>query len=158
MDLKKNKAERKKQGKRSALLLGLGMDGKDGHVRITSGPEFHLVGGSKETHELMPRPVPALQIPSGHTFWITAHDDAFGKVLQRETEQHETHIASGPTHFGHRWRTRSRPLNEDGRAKLRTRGSLMRISRQPEILSRLPECSRVVQPRRRLCGCVADTL
>ena len=36
-----------------ALLLGLGLDGKDGHVRYTKGPNFHLFGGSQETHEEM---------------------------------------------------------------------------------------------------------
>jgi len=35
------------------LLLGLGFDAKDGHVRITNGKNFRLYGGSKETHELM---------------------------------------------------------------------------------------------------------
>ncbi|OGW74906.1 MAG: hypothetical protein A2Z72_00020 [Omnitrophica bacterium RBG_13_46_9] len=35
------------------MLLGLGFDCKDGHVRITKGKNFRLYGGSKETHELM---------------------------------------------------------------------------------------------------------
>ena len=35
-----------------AILLGVGMD-SDGHKRITTGPNFALVGGSKETHEVM---------------------------------------------------------------------------------------------------------
>jgi len=35
------------------LLLGLGFDCKDGHVRITKGNNFRLYGGSKETHNLM---------------------------------------------------------------------------------------------------------
>jgi len=51
---KKKKVSRpksKKSGK--ASLLGLGLDGNDGHVRITRGPNFDLVGGSKETHEVM---------------------------------------------------------------------------------------------------------
>ena len=34
-------------------LLGLGLDGKDGAVRVTRGRNFHLVGGSQETHEDM---------------------------------------------------------------------------------------------------------
>lgn len=38
---------------RKALLLGLGLDGKDGHLRITKGPNFQLVGGSQATHEVM---------------------------------------------------------------------------------------------------------
>ncbi|WP_294506447.1 hypothetical protein [uncultured Victivallis sp.] len=37
----------------AALLLGLGLDGKDGHRRITKGDNFCLVGGSEETHEKM---------------------------------------------------------------------------------------------------------
>ena len=36
-----------------ALLLGLGLDNKDGHVRVTRGEEFYLLGGSRETHEAM---------------------------------------------------------------------------------------------------------
>ena len=35
------------------VLLGLGFDSKDGHVRITKGKNFHLYGGSRETHEVM---------------------------------------------------------------------------------------------------------
>jgi len=42
-----------KRGKVSALLVGLGLDGKDGHVRMTKGPNFTLMGGSNDTHELM---------------------------------------------------------------------------------------------------------
>ena len=35
-----------------AILLGVGLD-SDGHKRITTGPNFALVGGTKETHEVM---------------------------------------------------------------------------------------------------------
>lgn len=35
------------------VLLGLGFDSKDGHVRITKGKNFRLYGGSEETHESM---------------------------------------------------------------------------------------------------------
>jgi hypothetical protein len=38
--------------KRKAMLLGLGLD-SDGHKRITTGPNFALVGGTKDTHEQM---------------------------------------------------------------------------------------------------------
>jgi hypothetical protein len=41
-----------KKRKRKALMLGVGLD-SDGHKRITSGPNFALVGGSEETHEKM---------------------------------------------------------------------------------------------------------
>ena len=35
------------------LLFGLGFDAKDEHKRITTGKNFLLAGGSKETHESM---------------------------------------------------------------------------------------------------------
>jgi len=41
-----------KKKKSKALLLGLGLD-SDGHKRVTTGPNFALVGGSQETHEVM---------------------------------------------------------------------------------------------------------
>lgn len=36
-----------------AVLLGLGLDGNDGHTRVTKGRNFHIMGGSSETHEQM---------------------------------------------------------------------------------------------------------
>jgi hypothetical protein len=57
--LKLNKDEQESiQGAKSsairrALLLGLGLDGEDGHMRITTGPNFQLVGGSRDTHGVM---------------------------------------------------------------------------------------------------------
>ncbi len=41
---------KKKRGR--AVMLGLGLD-SDGHKRLTTGPNFMLVGGSAETHEVM---------------------------------------------------------------------------------------------------------
>ncbi len=35
------------------ILLGLGLDCKDGHTRITKGKNFCLLGGSKTTHSRM---------------------------------------------------------------------------------------------------------
>lgn len=35
-----------------ALMLGLGLD-SDGHKRVTTGPNFALLGGSKDTHDAM---------------------------------------------------------------------------------------------------------
>ena len=35
------------------ILLGLGFDSKDGHLRITKGDNFRIFGGSEETHEMM---------------------------------------------------------------------------------------------------------
>ncbi len=36
-----------------SLLMGLGLDNKDGHKRLTRGDNFVMVGGSEETHERM---------------------------------------------------------------------------------------------------------
>jgi len=41
------------KAKKKAWLLGLGLDNKDGHTRITTGDNFKLVGGSEETHDTM---------------------------------------------------------------------------------------------------------
>jgi hypothetical protein len=38
--------------KAKSMMLGVGLD-SDGSKRITSGPNFNLIGGSKETHEMM---------------------------------------------------------------------------------------------------------
>ena len=37
---------------RKAAILGLGLD-SDGHKRLTTGPNFALLGGTEETHEAM---------------------------------------------------------------------------------------------------------
>ena len=42
----------KKKRTRKAVMLGLGLD-SDGHKRLTTGPNFLLVGGSAETHDVM---------------------------------------------------------------------------------------------------------
>ena len=41
-----------KRRRPKAVLLGVGLD-SDGHKRITTGPNFALVGGTHETHESM---------------------------------------------------------------------------------------------------------
>ena len=49
-------AERPKRRKRRAVVhgfFGVGLDGQDGHTRITRGEHFVLLGGSDETHEKM---------------------------------------------------------------------------------------------------------
>jgi hypothetical protein len=38
---------------RHTFLLGVGLDGQDGHHRQTKADEYLLVGGSEETHELL---------------------------------------------------------------------------------------------------------
>ena len=39
------------QGDRVQGVLGVGLDGDDGHQRITQGDDFVLLGGSSDTHE-----------------------------------------------------------------------------------------------------------
>ena len=41
-----------KKSRRKAVMVGLGLDA-DGHKRLTTGPNFVLMGGSAETHEEM---------------------------------------------------------------------------------------------------------
>ena len=41
-----------KKPKRKAALLGVGLD-SDGKKRITTGPNFALVGGTQQTHDEM---------------------------------------------------------------------------------------------------------
>ena len=50
--MSKPSGKSKRARARKALLLGVGLD-SDGHKRITTGPDFALVGGSKATHEEM---------------------------------------------------------------------------------------------------------
>lgn len=38
--------------KRKSLMLGVGLD-SDGHKRVTTGRNFALLGGSRDTHEQM---------------------------------------------------------------------------------------------------------
>ena len=40
----------KKRRRGRKWVLGLGLDGEDGHVRATRGENFHLLGGSEGTH------------------------------------------------------------------------------------------------------------
>ena len=42
----------KKKRPSKAIMLGLGLD-TDGHKRLTTGPNFLLLGGSEETHDTM---------------------------------------------------------------------------------------------------------
>jgi hypothetical protein len=42
-----------KQPKRPSAMLGVGLDNDDGHVRLTKGKNYSLVGGSDGTHSLM---------------------------------------------------------------------------------------------------------
>ena len=43
---------KKRKPRRKAVMLGVGLD-SDGHKRLTTGPNFALVGGTREAHEHM---------------------------------------------------------------------------------------------------------
>ena len=51
MDVVGSKKSRTAKARRH--LLGLGLDGVDGHRRMTRGEGFTLAGGSEETHDRM---------------------------------------------------------------------------------------------------------
>jgi hypothetical protein len=81
-----------KKKQRKALLLGVGLD-SDGHKRVTTGPNFALLGGSKETHEVMTEKAIKINeklVASGKTLEEVSHeefDDIAASVgLQRHKE------------------------------------------------------------------------
>ena len=49
-----------RKDRKFAMLLGVGLDGKDGHYRQTKGENFVLVGGSDGTHKVMQEKVLSL--------------------------------------------------------------------------------------------------
>ncbi len=51
--VKDNAKPVKQRKEKKAVILGLGLDNQDGHVRVTRGDNFHLLGGSQDTHEQM---------------------------------------------------------------------------------------------------------
>jgi hypothetical protein len=49
----KKPASKPRSRRQVSGLLGLGLDGDDGHQRLTRGDDFVLLGGSQETHGRM---------------------------------------------------------------------------------------------------------
>ena len=47
----KTSGSKSQEEKKINGLLGVGLDGIDGHKRVTKGDDFLLVGGSEQTHE-----------------------------------------------------------------------------------------------------------
>ena len=72
----------KKKRVRRAVMLGLGLD-SDGHKRVTTGPNFALMGGTEETHELMTEKV----------IKINEKLDARGKQLEEVSHEEFDDIA-----------------------------------------------------------------
>ena len=73
-----------RQTRKAAWLLGLGFDHDDGHVRVTKGKNFHLLGGSEETHEVMQE----------KCIKFNEHLDAKGKQLEDLDRDEFSDIAS----------------------------------------------------------------
>ena len=65
------------------ILLGMGLDCKDGHVRVTKGKNFALLGGSEETHEEMQE----------KAIKFNEHLDKRGKSLEEISEKEFGDIA-----------------------------------------------------------------
>jgi len=38
---------------RISKIVGVGVDGRDGHIRFTTGEGYELLNGSEESHDLM---------------------------------------------------------------------------------------------------------
>lgn len=76
-------AESKKRKRGKSMMLGLGFD-SDGHKRLTTGPNFLLVGGSEETHEVMTEKVTR----------INEKLSAKGKQLEEVSSEEMDDIAS----------------------------------------------------------------
>lgn len=74
--------QRKGSRKRRAILLGVGLD-SDGHKRITTGPNFALIGGSEETHQEM----------TEKAIKINEHLNARGKALEDVSSEEFEEIA-----------------------------------------------------------------
>ncbi len=73
-----NRLDKQQPKKPAAHLIGVGLDNKDGHKRMTQAERFAIVGGSQETHERMTETV----VKTFETL------DRKGKTLET-VEQHE---------------------------------------------------------------------
>lgn len=74
--------QRKGNRKRRAILLGVGLD-SDGHKRVTTGPNFALIGGSEEVHQEM----------TEKAVKINEHVNARGKALEDVSAEEFEEIA-----------------------------------------------------------------
>ncbi len=72
-------------GRLKKYLLGLGLDSKDGHVRITKGKNFRLYGGSEETHESMQEKVIKLneQLDKRHKTLDNVKKEEFVEIAKK---------------------------------------------------------------------------
>ena len=73
----------KTQIRRRAGILGVGLDGNDGHTRITRGDNFTLLGGSEATHEVLQAKLARFNEELAR----------LGKTIEDVTEEELDHIA-----------------------------------------------------------------
>jgi hypothetical protein len=78
-----NTPTRKTQIVRKAGILGVGLDGDDGHTRITRGDNFLLLGGTQATHEIL----------QAKMVQINQELERLGKTIEDVTEAELDHIA-----------------------------------------------------------------
>jgi hypothetical protein len=92
-----------------AWLLGLGLDNKDGHTRITKGDNFALFGGSEKTHsemqeqavkmnERLKRRGKTLDTVSREEFLDIAHELKMPIGLPKPSERRALPPAAQPEH------------------------------------------------------------
>ena len=82
-------------------MLGVGLD-SDGHKRLTSGPNFVLVGGSQETHEVMTEKVIKINeklSAKGKQLEEVSHEE-FDDIAQSAGLQRQEPPPPGPDHHG----------------------------------------------------------
>lgn len=73
--------KKSKQMATKSIILGIGLD-SDGHKRITTGPNFKLVGGTEATHEVMTEKV------------IKINEKLKGRALEEVSREEFDDIAS----------------------------------------------------------------
>ncbi|NOZ19548.1 MAG: hypothetical protein GXP25_00505 [Planctomycetes bacterium] len=79
------------------VLLGVGFDAEDEHKRITTGKNFFLAGGSKETHECMQEK--AIKFNEELDKRGKTVDEVCSKEFQEIADRLDMHILS-PKHEG----------------------------------------------------------
>lgn len=78
-----NSRRKKASSQKKGMMLGVGLD-SDGHKRVTTGDNFALVGGTKETHEEM----------TEKTIKINEKLSSKGKTLETVSREEFDDIAS----------------------------------------------------------------
>jgi hypothetical protein len=83
----KKATRRRRPAKDKAHLLGLGLDNKDGHKRITTAEQFTILGGSEETHNRMTETVIKTfeELKTRRKQLHTVEPDELAEIIHRST-------------------------------------------------------------------------